>query len=77
MRQDDIALERGEIVTIDACRGQFSEAGVDAVDRNALPQDARNRCRTGGDAVFIAGSNSRLRHDTRTAIAPMTHCQDG
>ncbi len=50
--QHDVALERFQILVADADAGQFSEAGVDPVDRRALGQDALDR----GGASAITGA---------------------
>ena len=43
MRQHDVALQRVEIGRRDAHAGQLAEAGIDAIDRLALGDDARDR----------------------------------
>jgi hypothetical protein len=51
MRQDQVALQGGHVLRRDAHRGEFSEAGIDAVDRVAACCDlADPLCRALGNA---------------------------
>src|SRR5688572_11274288 len=45
MREDDVALERGEIGALDADAGELAETGVDAIDRLTTRDDALDRRR--------------------------------
>ena len=64
MAQHDIALERREIVVVDADAGELAEAGVDAVDR--LRPRARMRATAGG----AGGDPRRARPDRGVTAAP-------
>jgi hypothetical protein len=67
MRQDQIALERGDIGRRDLDRGEFAEAGIDAVDRLVAGGDFRNA----RGCLFDAGVERRGRDGWSTFAAPV------
>jgi hypothetical protein len=56
MREHDVALELAQLVRRDAHAREFSEAGIDAVDRFALRDDRRDGAGTRATAGIDAGS---------------------
>jgi hypothetical protein len=73
MGQHDVTLQCFEVRGWNAHAGKLSEAGVDAVDRLALGNDARNRGRTRGD-FRLAGRIER-RHCASIDGAPVGKCR--
>src|SRR5690606_18834020 len=63
MREDDVALERGEIGALDADAGELAETGVDAIDRLTTRDDALDRRRPRLDR----GQAGRIELRRRTA----------
>ncbi len=49
MRQDQVALEFGQLVVVDTDAGELAEAGIDRVDRPAGRNQMRDRCKAGID----------------------------
>ena len=76
MRQHDVALQGFEIGGGNAHAGQFSEAGVDAIDRLALGDDARDGLGAGLD-LWPAGRDraSAPRRDRWRASRQASHCR--
>jgi hypothetical protein len=69
MRQNDVALQRFEVGGRNADAGQFAEAGVDAIDRLTLGDDAGDCLGAGLD--LRATGNVELRHGATVDRAPV------
>jgi hypothetical protein len=59
MRQDEVALQHGDIGRADADDRQFAEARVDSVDRYVAGGDGRDPCRAGGHGGVAGGIEAR------------------
>ena len=61
MREDDVALKLGQIGRLDAHAGQFTEAGVDAVDRLAAGENPLDRGGARDHAAVMGGVDGDRR----------------